>query len=131
MVLQNNPPVQMPILVLVFNVAKKRNKKYYKLYCWSRRRKNASPTFGFLLKISTTFGKSDLAKIGRMATCVGALRWATCYCFFQKTNFKGCLRFLGQTHHPKILVDTVLKCALRPKWSVPSNFFLYNLLYVT
>ena len=52
--LQNNPLVQGPILVLVFNFAKKNTQKLKK--------KTASPIFDFVLKTSKTPRNSDLAK---------------------------------------------------------------------
>ena len=69
--------------------------------------------------------------VGRMATCGEALRWAKDCCFIKKKKIIGYLRFLGQIQHLKIQTGTVLKGGIQPRWSVPSNLFLYNLLYVT
>ena len=86
--------------------------------------KCASPTPGFVLKTS---------KIGRMATCGGALHWATYCCFFSSklNNLIGSLRFLGQIHHLKMVIVTVLKGAVQAKWSVPSIFLLLQIFYMS
>ena len=59
-------------------------------------KKCASSKFGFVLETSDILEKTYFANTGRMATCGEALCWAPCCCFFQKTNFRGGLRFLGQ-----------------------------------